>query len=331
MRERGATTGVSLFLRAAGGFAQLALLVSLAPNALAEVRVVTTNPTLEDLTRQVGGEQVRIESLMRGPENPHNVIPKPSLVMKLRKADLFVQLGLDAEPWVPNLLRSARRGRLLAGGEGNVDASRGVRLLEIPSQAELTRALGDIHVYGNTHYALDPLNGIAIGRTIAKALSRADPEHAALFDERAQALERKLRALTEKLVRRMEPLSGTRVVTYHRTWPYFLKRFGLEKLAEVEPKPGIAPGPRHIARIAEQMEENGVGLVIVETFSDLKTAQRLADLVGGRAVVLAQEVNALPGVKTYEALFEHNVEVLLAAQRELSGSPTKPSTTETIR
>jgi ABC-type Zn uptake system ZnuABC Zn-binding protein ZnuA len=331
MRERGAAPGITPFFRAAGRIAQLALLVTLAPNALADVRVVTTNPTLGDLTRQVGGEQVRVESLMRGPENPHNVIPKPSLVMKLRKADLFVHLGLDAEPWVPNLLRSARRERLLPGGEGNVDTSRGIELLEIPSRAQLTRALGDIHVYGNTHYVLDPLNGITIGRTIAGALSRADPEHASLFDKRVQELERNLRTLTEKLVRRMEPLSGTRVVTYHRTWPYFLKRFSLEKLAEVEPKPGIAPGPRHIARVAKEMKEDGVGLVIVETFSDLKTAQRLAELVGGRAVVLAQEVNALPDVDTYEALFEHNVEALLAAQHELSGSPTKPSATETTQ
>ena len=331
MSGRAAATGVAPFLRAAGGFAQLALLVTLASNALADVRVVTTNPTLGDLARQVGGEQVRVESLMRGPENPHNVIPKPSLVMKLRKADLFVHLGLDAEPWVPNLLRSARRERLLAGGEGNVDTSRGIELLEIPSRAQLTRALGDIHVYGNTHYVLDPLNGIAIGRTIAEALSRVDPEHASLFDERARELERKLRALTEQLILRMEPLAGTRVVTYHRTWPYFLKRFALEKLAEVEPKPGIAPGPRHIARVARNMKENGVGIVIVETFSDLKTAQRLADLVGGRAVVLAQEVNALPDVETYEALFEHNVEALLAAQRELSGSPMKPPSAETDR
>ena len=109
---------------------------------------------------------------MRGPENPHNVIPKPSFVMKLRKADLFVHLGLDAEPWVPNLLRSARRERLLAGGDGNVDASKGIDLLEVPSRGELTRALGDIHVYGNTHYVLDPLNGIVIGRTIASLASK---------------------------------------------------------------------------------------------------------------------------------------------------------------
>ncbi len=295
--------------------------------ALAEVRVVATTPALADLTRQVGGDAVRVESLMRGPENPHNVIPKPSFVMKLRKADLFVHLGLDAEPWLPNLLRGARRERLLTGGEGNVDVSRGIELLEIPTRGELTRAMGDIHVFGNTHYILDPLNGIAIGRTIATALGRVDPERAALFDERADNLERSLRALTEALLIRMEPLHDARVVPYHRTWPYFLRRFRLVRLAEVEPKPGIAPGPRHITNVAQQMKENGVGLVIVETFSNRRAAERLAKLAGGRAVTLAQEVNALPGVETYQALFEHNVDALLAAHRELGKGKRSGETT----
>jgi ABC-type Zn uptake system ZnuABC Zn-binding protein ZnuA len=230
---------------------------------------------------------------------------------------------------VPNLLRSARRERLLSGGEGNVDTSKGIVLLEVPSRGELTRALGDIHVYGNTHYVLDPLNGIVIGRTIASALKRADPEYASLFEERARELELDLRALTEKLTQALAPLAGARVVTYHRTWAYFLKRFNLEKLDEVEPKPGIAPGPRHITRLAEEMKNNGVGLVIVETFSNQRTAQRVADLSKGRTVLLAQEVNAVPGVETYQALFQYNAEALLAAHRELNGASTNPPGAET--
>ena len=286
--------------------------------SLAEVRVVTTNPTLADLTRQVGGEQVRVESLMRGPENPHNVVPKPSFVMKLRKADLFVHLGLDAEPWVPNLLRSTRQERLLPGGPGSVDVSAGIALLEVPSQGELTRALGDIHVYGNTHYALDPLNGIAIGHTIAKALARVDAGNASSYAERAAKLEQDLGSLTRELTRAMAPLEGSRVVTYHRTWPYFLKRFKLTKLDEVEPKPGIAPGPRHIAELARSMKQSRVGLVLLESFSNQRTAERLADLADGRTVLLAQEVNSVPGVETYQALFRHNVEALLEATRALA-------------
>jgi zinc/manganese transport system substrate-binding protein len=308
----------------------LMLLAMMMPAAtLAGVRVVTTNPTLADLTRQVGGEHVRVESLMRGPENPHNVIPKPSFVMKLRKADLFVHLGLDAEPWVPNLLRSARQERLLAGGRGNVDASAGVALLEVPSQGELTRALGDIHVYGNTHYVLDPLNGVLIGRTIAKALARVDPDNASMFEERALELERGLGALTEKLTLAMAPLAGSQVVVYHRTWPYFLKRFKLTKLDEVEPKPGIAPGPRHIAQLAEEMLQSRVGFVIVESFSNQRTAERLADLAKGQIVLLAQEVDAVPGVDTYQALFEYNIAALLKAHRALAGTAARLPAAET--
>ena len=221
--------------------------------------------------------------------------------------------------------------RLLSGGKGNVDTSVGIVLLEAPSHSELTRALGDIHVYGNTHYVLDPLNGIVIGRTIARALARVDPEHASLFDDRAGELERDLRALTEKLIRAMAPLAGSRVVTYHRTWPYFLKRFNLEKQGEVEPKPGIAPGPRHIARIAEEMKTNGVGLVIVETFSNQRTARRLAELAEARTVLLAQEVKAVSEVETYQALFEYNIEALLAAHRDLNGALANPPAAETTR
>ena len=126
-------------------------------------------------------------------------------------------------------------------------------------------------------------------------------------------------------------MSGSSVVTYHRTWPYFLERFDLEKLNEVEPKPGIAPGPRHIARLADEMKESRVGIVIVETFSNLRTAQRLAELSNGRTIVLAQEVGAVGGVDTYQELFRHNAAELLAAHRELSGTSANPPTAETTR
>jgi len=307
-----------------GGF-ELALLVALVMSwtapARAELRVATTSPALADLTRQVGDPAVQVVTLMRGPENPHNVVPTPSLVMKLRKADLFVHLGLDAEPWVPSLVRSARREQLLPGGSGNVDASRGVVLQEVPSPGGLSRAFGDIHVYGNTHYLLDPMNGIIVARTIAAALERVDPEHRELYSQNFEAFEKRLLALTDRLVERMKPYRGTSVVTYHRTWPYFLRRFSLEKVAEVEPKPGIAPGPRHIAHVAERMSQEAVRVVIVETFSNHKIAERVAERADARPVVLAQEVHALPDVDSYERLFEYNVNALLEALEQPAPTP----------
>jgi ABC-type Zn uptake system ZnuABC Zn-binding protein ZnuA len=300
----------------------IALVAALAPGlGRAEVYVVTTSPALADLTRQVGGSAVEVKALMRGPENPHNVVPTPSLVMKLRKADLFVHLGLDAEPWVPSLVRSARRERLLPGGSRNVDASRGIVLQEVPLPGGLSRAFGDIHVYGNTHYLLDPMNGIIVARTVAAALERVDPEHRELYSQNFEAFEKRLLALTDQLVERMKPYRGTSVVTYHRTWPYFLRRFSLEKIAEVEPKPGIAPGPQHIARVAERMSQETVRVVIVETFSNHKIAERVAERADARPVVLAQEVHALPDVDSYERLFEYNVNALLEALEQPAATP----------
>jgi ABC-type Zn uptake system ZnuABC Zn-binding protein ZnuA len=258
---------------------------------------------------------------MRGPENPHNVVPKPSFAMKLRQANLFVHLGLDAEPWVPPLVRSARQERLLPGNPGNIDASRGITLQEVPARGGLSRAFGDIHVYGNTHYLLDPMNGIIVARTIGEALRETDPNHAGAFEQNFQALELSLRELTERLAKRMKPYAGTAIVTYHRTWPYFLRRFLLEKMGEVEPKPGIAPGPQHVSQIASRMRREGVKIVIVETFSDRKAAQRVAQRADGKAIVLAQEVRALPGVDSYAAIFEHNVEALATAFQDMGTDP----------
>jgi zinc/manganese transport system substrate-binding protein len=309
--------GASVLHRLAGAALVLALCRPLA----AEVRVVTTTPTLADIARQVGGDQVAVESVMRGPENVHNVVAKPSSMMKLRRADLFVHSGLDAEPWAPLLVKGARRPRLLPGGEGNVDVSGGVMLKEVPGRGGLSRALGDIHVYGNTHYALDPLNGIIIARTIASALAREDPAHRDQYEANYERFAGGVRALTDDLVRDMEPYRGTPVVTYHQTWPYFLDRFALRKVAEVEPKPGIAPGPQHLTRCVETMKAQGARIVIVETFSPENNAQVVARRVEGRALVLAQEVDSLPGVDSYQKLFEHNVRMLLAAFDELGIEP----------
>lgn len=304
----GGVLTAAVVLAALGGFCR--------PAAAGTVRVVTTTPGYADIVRQIGGDHVSAASIMRGPENVHNVSPTPSRMMKLKRAKLFVHSGLDGEPWVPLLIKGSRNRNLLPGQPGNVDVSKGIRLMEVPKSGQLTRALGDIHAFGNTHYALDPLNDAIIARTIAGALKRTDPKHAKEFDANLDRYVKRLRDLTDRLVERMAPYRGTPVVTYHRTWPYFLARFGLESIGEVEPKPGISPGPRHLSACVEKMRAAGARIIIVETFNSLKNAEQVAHRSGGTAVVLAQEVGALPGVETYEQLFEYDVEQLLAAFRD---------------
>lgn len=286
------------------------LIAGIAP---AQVKVVATSPALKDITEQIGGDLVEVDSIMRGPENVHNVIAKPSYMMKLRSADLFVHRGLDAEPWALQLVRGSRKADLRPGEEGNVDVHGGIQLLEVPTRGSLTRAQGDIHVFGNTHYALDPLNGIKIAANITSALRRVDPANTATYLKNYEAYSKRLRELNDRLVEAMAPHRATPVVTYHRTWSYFLRRLGLLKVAEIEPKPNIPPGPRSLAECIATMKGTGAKVVIVETYNSKDNAGFVAEQAGGVAVVLAQEVNALPEVTSYEELFEYNVKTLLEA------------------
>jgi zinc/manganese transport system substrate-binding protein len=287
------------------------------PVAAAEVRVVTTTPSYADITRRVGGDHVSVEAVMRGPENVHNVSPTPSQMMKLKKADLWVHSGLDAEPWAPLLVKGARNPRLLPGQPGDVDVSRGIALREVPGRGGLTRALGDIHIYGNTHFALDPLNGVIIGRTIADALQRADPSHAEEYEANYMKHAKELRELTDRLIERIKPYRGARIVTYHRSWVYFLERFGLQSIGEIEPRPGIAPGPQHLRDCVQTMKAQRVRVIVVEAFNSRRDAEVVAERVGGVAVVLAHDVGAVPGVDSYGQVFEHNIDVLIEAFREV--------------
>jgi zinc/manganese transport system substrate-binding protein len=305
--------------------AAAALTLFSARPAAAAIAVVASQPDFADIARQVGGDLVEVQSIMLGPEDVHHVSPKPSQIMKLRKADLFLHGGLDGEPWVPLLLQGARRPHLLPGGAGCIDLSAGITLKEVPAAHERTRALGDIHAYGNTHYALDPLNGVIMARTIADALIRTAPQHREAIEANFRAFEASVRALTEELLAKMAPYRNTPVVTYHRSWTYFLDRFGLMRVAEVEPKPGIAPGPQAVSDCVETMRRTGAKVVIAETYADRRVAEIVAERAGGRMLVLAQQVASLPEAGTYQKLFEHNVNALLGAFQEL-GVPRRDTT-----
>ena len=305
----------------------LLILVSTGARAMAEVRVVTTTPNLADIVQQIGGDLVTVHAVMRGPEDVHNVSPRPSQMIKLKNADMFVHQGLDAELWAPLLVKGARNPKVLYGQPGNVDVSRGIKLKEVPSKGGRTRALGDIHAYGNTHYALDPLNGVIMARTITDALKQLDPSHADTYESRYNDYTKRLRDLTKELQEKLKPYAGTQVATYHRAWPYFLERFGLVAVAEVEPKPGIAPGPQHLQQCIETMKANHARVVIVETYNKKSNADFVADHVNGKAVVLSMEVHGLPEIKTYEDLFRVDVQRLVDAFDELGlGKDSSAST-----
>src|SRR5262245_66273938 len=168
--------------------AMQAVLVLLALAALAgwagaasKVRVVTSLPDLKALTEAVGGDLVEVESLARGTQNPHDIEVRPSLMLKLRRADLLVRNGVGGDPWVEPLLVGAQNAQIFPGSPGYVDASVGV--LVMPPSGPVDRSRGDVHPEGNPHYTMDPATAAQVTQNIVAGLKRVAPESAAAFEE----------------------------------------------------------------------------------------------------------------------------------------------------
>ncbi len=283
-------------------------------HAQKKLNVVTALPDLQSITEFVGGDRVDVFSIAKGYQNPHFVDPKPSYILKLSRADMYVTVGLDlATGWEPPLLNSARNEKILKGAPGYVDASVNVPLLQVPTS--VSREQGDIHIYGNPHYWLDPDNGKIIAQNIFDGLVRLQPESRAYFEENLRRFNERIDAEKMAWEARMRPYQGTKIIAYHNQWPYFAEHFGLEIVDFLEPKPGIPPTPSQLAKVIRIMQTQGIKVIIISPYFKPDAAELVARKVGGKVVTLASSVGAFKEVKDYFDLFDYNVNRLVEAFR----------------
>lgn len=281
--------------------------------AAQKVKVVTTTMDLKALVEAVGMQKVEVTSLTRGYEDPHFVEAKPSLMIKLQKADLLVKVGLDLETgWLPVLIEGAHNPGILAGAPGHIDASVGVNVLEIPT-GKVDRSLGDIHLLGNPHFWLDPENARVVVSNIVAGLKTVAPGDKDFFEVNAGVF---LDQLSEAMLRwesMLTPYRGAKVVTYHNSWSYFARRFGLEVVGYIEPKPGIPASPAHIARLIAIIKQEKVKVIIMEPYFSEKIPQMIARQTGAKVLILPPSVGGAKGVDSYLSLFDHNLNQIASA------------------
>jgi zinc/manganese transport system substrate-binding protein len=297
------------------GIAALAAL-AFVPPADAALNVVATTEDLADLTRQVGGDRVKVESISRGYQDPHFVEAKPSFILKLAKAELLVAVGRELEiGWLPPLVQQSRNARIQVGADGYLDASLTAKILEIPT-TQITRAMGDVHPLGNPHYWLDPGNGRRVAKAIVDKLSRMAPADAAYFASRYADFDERLAEAEKRWDALMAPYKGLKVVTYHRSWPNFTDRFGLDVIGYVEPRPGIPPSPGHTIDLIAEMKRQNVKILLVEPYFDLKTPQSIGRETGAKVLVMPPSVGGEKEITDYISLFDYDLKLLVAAIQE---------------
>jgi zinc/manganese transport system substrate-binding protein len=277
-----------------------------------ELRIVTTTKTFASLVQTIGGDLVRVDYVASPNQNVHFIQPRPSDILRLSKADLFVHAGLDLELWRYPLAEASGKPELLPGRERELDLSKGIRLLEIPEQS-VNRLQGDIHVYGNPHYWLDPQNGRIIAQTIYEKLAEIAPAHKEQFkinlDQFVAELDRKVEAWK----RESANLKELPVVAYHNSWPYLAEFVGFEVVGFVEPKPGIPPSPQHVTRLLKLMRDRQVPLIIKESYFENRTPEKLAKQTNANVLTLAHGVGENKEITDYISLFDHNMRLLTSS------------------
>jgi zinc/manganese transport system substrate-binding protein len=288
------------------------LLIAFQKSNAGKIKVVTTLMDLKSITEFIGGDKVETFSIATGYQNPHFVDPKPSYIIKLSNADMFVTIGLDLETgWSPSLLASSRNTKIQKGNPAYVDASEGVTLLQVPSS--INRAEGDIHIFGNPHYWLDPVNGKAIAKNICDGLSRVSPENKNYFETNLKAFNDKIDSKLKEWTARMLPYKGARIIAYHNEWCYFENRFGLKVIDFLEPKPGIPPTPSQLVKIISEIKANNIKVIITSPYFTTSSSDVVSKQTNAKTAILATSVGAFDEVKTYFDLFDYDINKLIAA------------------
>lgn len=280
-----------------------------------KLKVAATLSTFADLAKQVGGDFVEAYSISPGMFNPHFYEPKPSDVLRTQKADLFIHAGLDLELWRYPLVEAAGNPDIFPGGKRELDLSKGISLLEA-SQKQPTRLQGDVHIYGNPHYWVEPRNGKVMAVSITAKLIELDPGHTDYYDKNLKEF---LRKLDEKIIywqAELRAIKDKEVVAYHNEWIYLTEFAGIKLKQYLEPKPGIPPTPKHLAFIEEYIKKNNIPAIIQPTYFPKSYADGLAKRADIKIIILAQNVREIKEISDYFLLIDFNLRRLKEALGE---------------
>jgi ABC-type Zn uptake system ZnuABC Zn-binding protein ZnuA len=266
--------------------------------------VVVTIPVLKDFSDQIGGAHVRTVSLLSGSENEHTYSPKPSDLVAVRKARVFVEIGMGLEVWVGALVKNA-------GNAGLSVVTTSEHIARIADRTLESDAHG--HAAGNPHVWLDPENAKLMVGQIAEAFAGADPVHAGDYRANRDRYIRRIGALEAELVEQLQRVTDRRIVVHHPAWPYFANRFGFDIAGEIVAQPGAEPSARHIQGLVKKIRAGHIRVIVSEPQLNQKLPRILAQESGARLVVLTAMPGGLPGTGTYLDMLRYNVAKLAEA------------------
>jgi len=286
-----------------------------APAAGAELFIQTSNVDHAWIAKRIAGDLIETYTPHKGFQEPELTWVDevfPSWIIRAKRADGYIRYGLYADVWADTLIDASGNRRIKPGQQGSLDPTGGFEILEIPS-GPVDRRQGDLHLFGNPHYLLDPANAAPVARKTARWLIALLPSHQAEIEANLQSFLDELDRRMKGWMERAAPLRGKNLAEYHKTWTYFAKRFGLNVVGVIEPKPGIEPTVRDVETLIAAMKANPTPVIIKAPVYSDKWPKYVAEHVGYPVQIrtLGAHVGGADGVNTYFDLFDYLIDNLL--------------------
>jgi zinc/manganese transport system substrate-binding protein len=282
-----------------------------AGQASAAVNVFACEPEWASLAQELGGDKVTAVSATTARQDPHHIEARPSLIARIRSADLVVCSGSELEiGWLPLLLTQSGNGRVQPGSPGYLEASRYVSKLEVPSV--LDRSMGDVHPGGNPHIHADPRNIAKVAKVLAERLVQLDAANAVSYRSRADSFDKRWSEAIARWEKQAAPLKGLPLVQHHKVFTYLIAWLGMREVGDLEPKPGIPPTTSHLAELVEQMKRAPAKVIVYSSYDDPKAAQFLSQRTGIASVMLPLTVGGSERAKDLFGYFDDLLARLLA-------------------
>lgn len=292
----------------------LAALACLSLQAHAALNVVACEPEWASLAKELGGDKLNVSSATTALQDPHRIEARPSLIARVRNADLLVCTGMELEVgWLPVLVQQSGNSKLAAGAPANFEAGRYIPALDVPSRID--RSEGDVHAAGNPHIQQDPRNIALVAKALADRLAQIDPANAAVYQQRHADFAARWADALRKWDQRAAPLKGLVVVAHHKNMAYLWNWLGVREVATLEPKPGVEPSAGHLSELSAQLARQPARLVVRAAYQDARASQWLAEHAHITAVSLPFTVGGNDEAKDLFGLFDSTLNLLLAAAK----------------
>jgi zinc/manganese transport system substrate-binding protein len=278
--------------------------------AKANLDVFACEPEWASLVKELGGDLVRVTSATTARQDPHRIEARPSLIAKVRRADLLVCSGAELEVgWLPMLQRQGGNRRVLPGQKGYFEAAQQVERLGVPKQVD--RSMGDVHASGNPHVHLDPHRILTIASALSERMIELDPSNTGVYQAQQEAFSQRWSQAIQRWEESAVPLKGIRLVVHHQDWEYLFDWLQIIKAGSLEPKPGLPTSVSHLASLKRSLQKEPARAIIHTHYQSPKAAKRLSQLSGIKVLELPYTVGGGEGITDLFSLFDITLERLL--------------------